>query len=280
MRWKKGRRSTNVEDRRGRPMRAGASIGGGAIIMALIAVFVLGQDPAEVIQQVGSGMQQQSSGPPAQRSEAENQAADFVSVVLADTEDTWNQLFRQAGGQYKVPKLVLYTRQVESACGLGTAAAGPFYCPGDDKLYLDLSFLGELQRMGAAGDFAVAYVIAHEVGHHIQNLTGVARQVQSTKQRLSKTDGNALQVKMELQADCFAGVWAHHANRQRQILEKGDVEEGLRAAAAVGDDHLQRQAGRRVTPEAFTHGTSQQRMSWFRRGLDSGEVNACDTFGS
>ncbi|NNF52142.1 MAG: zinc metallopeptidase [Gammaproteobacteria bacterium] len=279
MRWKKGRRSTNVEDRRGRPMRAGASIGGGAIIMALIAVFVLGQDPAEVIQQVGGGVQQ-SSGPAPQRSAAEEQAADFVSVVLADTEDTWGQIFRQAGGQYKVPTLVLYTDQVQSACGFGSAAAGPFYCPGDDKLYLDLSFLGELQRMGAAGDFAVAYVIAHEVGHHIQNLTGVARQVQSTKQRLSKADANALQVKMELQADCFSGVWAHHANRQRQILEPGDVEEGLRAAAAVGDDHLQRQAGRRVTPEAFTHGTSQQRMSWFRRGLDSGDANACDTFGS
>ena len=260
-------------------MRTGASIGGGAIIMALIAVFVLGQDPAEVIQQVGGGVQQQT-GPAPQRSAAEEQAADFVSVVLADTEDTWNQIFRQAGGQYKVPTLVLYTGQVQSACGFGSAAAGPFYCPGDDKLYLDLSFLGELQRMGAAGDFAVAYVIAHEVGHHIQNLTGVARQVQATKRQLSQADANALQVKMELQADCFSGVWAHHANRQRQILEPGDVEEGLRAAAAVGDDHLQRQAGRRVTPEAFTHGTSQQRMSWFRRGLDTGQVNACDTFGS
>ncbi len=262
-------------------MRAGASIGGGAIIMALIAVFVLGKDPAEVIQQVGSGMQQQqNSGPLPQRSAAEEQAADFVSVVLADTEDTWSQIFRQAGGQYKEPVLVLYTGEVQSACGFGSAAAGPFYCPGDDRLYLDLSFLGELQRMGAAGDFAVAYVIAHEVGHHIQNLTGVAREVQSAKRRMSKVEGNALQVKMELQADCFSGVWAYHANRQRQVLEPGDVEEGLRAAASVGDDHLQRQAGRRVTPEAFTHGTSEQRMSWFRRGLDTGNVNACDTFGT
>lgn len=277
MRWRKGRRSTNVEDRRGKPMRAGASIGGGAIIMALIAVFVLGQDPAEVIQQVGSSVQQQP-GPPQQRSAAENEAADFVSVVLADTEDTWNGLFRQAGSQYQLPSLVLYTAQVQSACGFGSAAAGPFYCPGDSKLYLDLSFLGELQRMGAAGDFAVAYVIAHEVGHHVQNLAGTARQVQAAKGRMSKADGNALQVRMELQADCYAGVWAHHAHRQRQILEPGDVEEGLRAAASVGDDHLQRQAGRRVTPEAFTHGTSEQRMTWFRRGLDTGRIEACDTF--
>lgn len=277
MRWKKGRRSQNVEDRRGRPIRAGAGIGGGAIIMALIAVFVLGQDPAEVIQQVGRGAQG-TSGQAPQRSAAEDQAADFVSVVLADTEDTWNALFRQAGGQYQLPTLVLYTQQVQSACGFGSAASGPFYCPGDSKLYLDLSFLGELQRMGAAGDFAVAYVIAHEVGHHIQNLAGTARQVQAARQRASKADGNALQVRMELQADCYAGIWAHHAQRERQILEQGDVEEGLRAAAAVGDDHLQRQAGRRVTPEAFTHGTSEQRMSWFRRGLDTGQIAACDTF--
>ena len=193
MRWKKGRRSQKVEDRRGRPMRAGAGIGGGAIIMALIAVFVLGQDPAEVIQQVGRGAQE-SSGPAPQRSAAEDQAADFVSVVLADTEDTWNALFRQAGGQYQLPTLVLYTQQVQSACGFGSAASGPFYCPGDSKLYLDLSFLGELQRMGAAGDFAVAYVIAHEVGHHIQNLAGTARQVQAARQRASEVEGNALQV--------------------------------------------------------------------------------------
>ena len=278
MRWRKGRRSTNVEDRRGAPLRAGASIGGGAIIMALIAVFVLGQDPAEVIQQIGSGVQQQSGSPP-QRPQAENEAADFVSVVLADTEDTWNGIFRQNGSRYQLPTLVLYTRQVQSACGFGSAAAGPFYCPGDSKLYLDLSFLGELQHMGAAGDFAVAYVIAHEVGHHVQNLAGIAHQVQAAKGRMSQADGNALQVRMELQADCYAGVWAHHAHQQRQILEPGDVEEGLRAAATVGDDHLQRQAGRRVTPEAFTHGTSEQRMAWFRKGLDTGQVGACDTFG-
>ena len=277
MRWEKGRRSSNVEDRRGSPMRTGASIGGGAIIVALIAVFVLGQDPAEVLQQVGS--MQQQSGPPAERSAAENQAADFVSVVLADTEDTWQSLFSQAGSRYQLPSLVLYTGQVQSACGLGSAAAGPFYCPGDSKLYLDLSFLGELQQMGASGDFAVAYVIAHEVGHHVQNLAGTARKVQAAKSRMSKADANALQVRMELQADCYSGIWAHHAQKQRQILESGDVEEGLRAAASVGDDHLQRQAGRAVHPESFTHGTSQQRMTWFRRGLDTGDLGACDTFG-
>lgn len=277
MRWEKGRRSTNVEDRRGQSVRAGAGIGGGAIIIALIAVFVFGQDPTEVIQQVGRSANTQSA-PPTPRSAEEEKAAEFVSVVLADTEDTWTGLFRAAGGQYQLPTLVLYSDQVQSACGFGSAASGPFYCPGDGKLYLDLSFLGELQRMGAAGDFAVAYVIAHEVGHHVQNLAGTARQVQAARQRLGKAEGNALQVRMELQADCYAGIWAHHAERERQILEQGDIEEGLGAAAAVGDDHLQRQAGRRVTPEAFTHGTSQQRMSWFRRGFDSGEVAACDTF--
>jgi len=187
-------------------------------------------------------------------------------------------LFQKGGGQYQLPKLVLFSGGVSSACGMASAAAGPFYCPGDNQLYLDLSFLAELQRMGASGDFAVAYVIAHEVGHHVQNQTGVARQVQARKQRMSQEEANALQVKMELQADCYAGVWAYHAD-QRNLLEDGDVEEGLRAASSVGDDHLQRQAGRRVTPESFTHGTSQQRMQWFEKGFETGNADGCNTFG-
>lgn len=282
MRWQKGRRSRNVIDRRGQPMRRAPAIGGGVIVLALIAAVFFGADPGTILETVG-GLNQASGparpGPAAQRPAAENEAAEFVSVVLADTEDTWNALFQQAGGRYQPPKLVLFSGSVSSACGMASSASGPFYCPGDSQLYLDLSFLAQLQSMGASGDFAVAYVIAHEVGHHIQNLSGVARQVQSAKQGMRQTEANALQVSMELQADCYAGVWAQHANR-RNLLDQGDIEEGLGAAAAVGDDHLQRQAGRRVTPEAFTHGTSKQRMQWFSRGFDAGNADLCDTFGS
>ena len=278
MRWQKGRRSRNVIDRRGQSVRKGPALGGGVIILALIAAVFFGADPRVVLETVG-GLQQTSapSQPAGPRPAAEDRAADFVSVVLGETERTWESIFQQAGSRYQPPKLVLFTDGVSSACGFASSAAGPFYCPGDNQLYLDLGFLSELQRMGASGDFAVAYVIAHEVGHHIQNLAGVARQVQATKQRLGQREANALQVRMELQADCYAGVWAHHAN-QRNLLEAGDIEEGLGAAAAVGDDHLQRMAGRRVTPESFTHGTSQQRMRWFRTGFDSGDPNQCDTF--
>lgn len=279
MRWRKGRRSRNVIDRRGQSPRRGPAVGGGVIILAIVAAVFFGADPAVILETVG-GMQQSSapSGPSGPRPAAENEAAEFVSVVLADTEDTWNTLFQKGGGQYQLPKLVLFSGGVSSACGMASAAAGPFYCPGDNQLYLDLSFLAELQRMGASGDFAVAYVIAHEVGHHVQNQTGVARQVQARKQRMSQEEANALQVKMELQADCYAGVWAYHAD-QRNLLEDGDVEEGLRAASSVGDDHLQRQAGRRVTPESFTHGTSQQRMQWFEKGFETGNADGCNTFG-
>ena len=279
MRWRDGRRSRNVIDRRGQSSRRGPAIGGGVIILGLVAALFFGVDPAVILETVG-GMQQSSapSGSSGPRPTGGNEAAEFVSVVLADTEDTWKALFQQGGGSYQLPKLVLFSDTVSSACGMASAASGPFYCPGDNQLYLDLSFLAELQRMGASGDFAVAYVIAHEVGHHVQNQTGIARQVQTRKQRMSQQDANALQVKMELQADCYAGVWAYYAD-ERNLLEQGDVEEGLRAASSVGDDHLQRQAGRRVTPESFTHGSSQQRMQWFRKGFETGNADGCNTFG-
>ncbi|MDH3589282.1 MAG: neutral zinc metallopeptidase [Gammaproteobacteria bacterium] len=279
MRWKKGRRSQNIDDRRGQTVRRGAGIGGGAIVIALLAAVFFGQNPATILEQLG-GMGATTSQVPAQRqSAASDEAADFVSVVLADTEDVWNQLFAQRGSRYRAPQLVLYSGATSTdACGLGQAAAGPFYCPGDYKLYIDLSFLNELKRLGAPGDFAFAYVVAHEVGHHVQNLAGTASEVRQAQARSSKAGQNALQVKMELQADCYAGVWAHHAHRERQILEKGDVEEGLAAAASVGDDRLQKAAGRRVHPESFTHGSSEQRSRWFYAGLESGNLEVCDTF--
>lgn len=277
MRWKSGRRSDNVEDRRGQraPMGRGIKIGGGTAIIALLFALLLGQDPTGILQQMNQG---QSAQVPTQANAAQDEAAEFVSVVLADTEDTWNQLFRAAGSRYIEPNLVLFSDAVQSACGYNTAATGPFYCPGDQKVYLDLSFLSELQRFGAHGDFAVAYVIAHEVGHHIQRIVGTEQKVRQTQRQVSQRQANQLSVAMELQADCYAGVWAHHAHRQRNILEQGDVEEGLNAAASVGDDRMQKMAGRRVQPEAFTHGSSEQRAYWFRRGLETGDTDQCDTF--
>jgi hypothetical protein len=200
-------------------------------------------------------------------------------VILADTEDTWTRVLGDRGGRYQAPRLVLFTEAVQSACGLSSAAVGPFYCPPDQKVYIDLAFFRELdERFGAPGDFAQAYVVAHEVGHHVQNLLGTADRVHAARSEASEADANALSVRMELQADCYAGVWAHHAATQRQMLEEGDVEEGLRAAAAIGDDTLQRRAQGRVAPESWTHGSSEQRVSWFRRGLESGRLDACDTF--
>ena len=283
MRWGKGRRSANIEDRRGRRVgRTAGGIGGVGLIVA-VGYLLLSGDPSMLIRQItgggGIGSQPQQTAP-AELSEQQKQLTEFVSVVLADTEDVWRGIFKQNNLTYQDPTLVLYTDQTPTACGTGQAAAGPFYCPGDRKLYLDLNFLGEMKRMGATGDFALAYVIAHEVGHHVQTLVGTADQVRQMQARSSKTEGNQLQVRMELQADCFAGVWAHHAQRQRQILEEGDIEEGIRAAAAVGDDHLQRMAGRRVVPEAFTHGSSEQRMDWLKRGLSTGDTNACNAFSS
>ena len=220
----------------------------------------------------------QQSAPVAQSAE-EQELVDFVSVVLADTEETWHTLFQQQGGTYREPVLVLFRDAVRSACGLGQAAMGPFYCPADHKLYIDLSFYSELKhRFEAPGDFAQAYVIAHEVGHHVQNLLGISSKVQQSRSGLGEADSNQLSVRLELQADCLAGLWAHHAHRSRQLLEEGDVEEGLAAASAIGDDRLQQQTGGYVRPDSFTHGSSAQRVKWFRTGLEQGNLSACDTF--
>lgn len=280
MRWRSGRRSQNVEDRRGmRVSRRGLAGGGiGTIVVVLVALY-LGVDPGVIMQGLPQGEVSQSSSEPYRPSPAEQELADFTSVVLADTEDTWHVIFRRSGQRYQEPNLVLFSGAVQSACGMAGAAVGPFYCPGDRKVYIDLSFFDELaSRFGAPGDFAQAYVIAHEVGHHVQTLLGVSDQVRSLQQRASRTQANATQVRMELQADCFAGVWANNAERARQILERGDIEEGLRAATAIGDDRLQKQTQGYVVPDAFTHGSSAQRVRWFKRGLASGNPNECDTF--
>lgn len=278
MRWQSGRRSENVEDRRG--MTGPVIVGGGlGTLLLVLLVMFLGGDPAALLQQ----QQQQApigAGQAGPLDPEEEKLADFVKVILADTEDVWTGLFREYGlGTYKKPKLVLFSGRVESACGYASAAMGPFYCPGDEKVYLDMSFFNELdQRFGASGDFAQAYVIAHEIGHHVQNQLGVSQEVQSMRARLSEEEFNALSVRLELQADYYAGVWAHHAQRQRQILEAGDIEEGIRAANAIGDDRLQRQAQGYVVPDAFTHGTSEQRVRWFTKGLQSGDPSQGDTF--
>jgi predicted metalloprotease len=262
---------------RGRAGRAGGIGGIGIIVIALIAIF-LGVDPSFVFQggsPPGSSYQQA----PAPRSAAAAELKDFVSVILADTEDTWHALFDQMDRTYQEPTLVLFSGAVDSACGTASAAVGPFYCPGDRQVYIDLGFYKELSdRFGAPGDFAQAYVLAHEVGHHVQTLLGISDQARSVRATLGEADANALSVRQELQADCFAGIWAHHADRSRQILEQGDIEEGLRAASAIGDDRLQRQAQGYVVPESFTHGSSAQRVRWFRTGFEEGELAACDTF--
>ena len=290
MKWEGGRQSDNVEDRRGDGGGGGGGRGGGmakggigVILIAVVAMF-LGLDPSMVLGLLGGGGQtatspQVSQQAPAKRPPEGDQMAKFVSVVLADTEDTWTGLFKQSGSQYKVPKLVLFRGAVQSACGRAEAAMGPFYCPGDQKVYIDLAFFDDLQRrFNAPGEFARAYVIAHEVGHHVQNLLGIADKVDAQRKRLSEVEYNKLQVRMELQADCLAGIWAHHANRTRNILERGDVEAAMAAATAIGDDRLQQQSRGYVTPESFTHGSSQQRVHWFRRGLDSGQIAQCNTF--
>ncbi len=277
MRWQRGRRSTNVDDRRGARVGRGVAGGGlGVLVIAVIALF-LGIDPSFLFQATGPAVP--TSGGSFTPSPEEERLAEFTSVVLADTEDTWNPLFRQMGRPYREPTLVLFSGAVRSACGMAGSAVGPFYCPGDQQVYIDLSFFSELQsRYGAPGDFAQAYVIAHEIGHHVQNLLGISGRVQNARRQGSEAEGNALSVLLELQADCLAGIWAHHADRARSILEAGDVEEALGAAAAIGDDRLQRQARGYVQPESFTHGTSEQRMRWFRRGIESGDLERCDTF--
>jgi predicted metalloprotease len=277
MRWESGRRSDNVEDRRGRRVTRGLAGGGiGALILVVVAML-FGVDPRLLLQGVPAGGGETVE--PYQPTPEEERLADFVRVVLGDTEDTWTALFQGAGGTYELPVLVLFSGAVRSACGYADAAVGPFYCPGDRKLYIDLSFYQEMQtRFGAPGDFAQAYVIAHEVGHHVQTLIGVADEVNAARRRVSQEEANALSVRQELQADCFAGVWAHHAQRVRNVLEQGDLEEALTAAAAIGDDRLQRQSQGHVVPETFTHGTSEQRVRWFREGFRTGDTARCDTF--
>jgi len=301
MRWQLGRRSRNVEDRRGGGARAGmrlpggmripgglgrgrggiargGGIGGIGLLILLALGWLLGVDPSFLLQDSSTGVPNQPA-PAGGQPPADDARAAFVSVVLADTEDTWHALFDERGGTYREPTLVLFSSEVQSACGFAQAALGPFYCPGDHKLYIDLSFFDELHsRFGAPGDFAQAYVIAHEVGHHVQNLLGIAPEVQAARQQAGEREANALSVLMELQADCFAGVWGYHADKSRNLLEEGDLEEGLNAAAAIGDDRLQRQSTGYVVPDAFTHGSSEQRVRWFRQGLSSGDPDSCDTF--
>jgi predicted metalloprotease len=280
MRWETGRRSDNVEDRRGvRISRKAAGGGLGTLVLVLVALY-FGVDPSIIINQSPISVPAPSSqSSPYSGSPEENRLADFVSVVLADTEDTWRALFRSMGKSYQEPNLVLFSGAVQSACGMASEAVGPFYCPADQKLYIDLSFYSDLKnRFGAPGDFAQAYVIAHEVGHHVQNLLGIAEKVHSLRSRVSEQEANKLSVMMELQADCLAGVWAHHADKARGILEAGDVEEALNAASSIGDDRLQRQSRGYVAPDSFTHGSSAQRQRWFTFGLETGDIGRCNTF--
>ena len=290
MKWEGNRESSNVEDRRGDDggagfggggLLGGRSIGIGTIVVALLGGWAFGINPLTLLGMLSGGaptaqVQQQR---PAQRPPADDRMAAFVSTVLADTEDVWKDLFAKSGTTYQEPRLVLFRGATQTACGQGQAAMGPFYCPGDQKVYIDLGFYETLKsRLGAPGDFAQAYVVAHEVGHHVQNLLGISGKMDQMRGRVSKTEYNALSVRLELQADCFAGVWANRAQRARQILEQGDVEEAMNAAAKIGDDALQRSGGGAVVPESFTHGTSAQRQRWFDTGLKNGSVKACDTF--
>ncbi|MGP0172131.1 KPN_02809 family neutral zinc metallopeptidase [Pseudomonas sp. NCHU5208] len=281
MRWQRGRRSDNVVDARG---RSGRRVGGGLSLgaVALIVAFGLltGQDPLQILGQIAGQASQPQVSQPANTPPAQDEQRDFVSAILGDTEDTWRELFQQAGKQYRDPQLVLFSGGVDSACGFASSAVGPFYCPGDQRVYLDMAFFREMeQRFAAAGDFAQAYVIAHEVGHHVQTLLGVSAKVNAARQRGKRIEGDGgLLVRQELQADCLAGVWAHHAQRRHAWLEPGDLEEALNAASAIGDDRLQKQARGQVVPDAFTHGTSQQRVRWFSTGFDTGQPGRCDTF--
>lgn len=283
MDFRNGRESRNVEDRRaqgGRRLGGGGKIGIGTILLALVAMY-FGIDPSVVLNTAGTGAPPaiESSAPGQPRPAAEDEMARFVSMVLADTEDTWGPIFQSGGLQYREPGMVLYSGATRSACGVGQAEMGPFYCPADGKVYLDLSFFEDLhRRFGAPGDFAQAYVIAHEVGHHVQHLLGILDRVQQTRQRVAEREANELSVRLELQADCLAGIWAHHADRSRQVLEAGDIEEGLAAASAVGDDRMQKRAQGYAVPDSFTHGSSAQRSRWFRNGLQSGDLRSCDTF--
>jgi len=295
MRWKSGRRSQNVEDRRSqKSSRMG--IGGGSPLLRLLPMLlgkrfgkwgmlivaaIVGAQYFGINIPFLSGSSNLSSSQTQSQpiSAAQQELADFVSVVLGDTEDTWNPIFEQMGKRYQEPSLVLFSGSVKSACGMASAAVGPFYCPGDKKVYIDLSFYDDLRkRHGAPGDFAQAYVIAHEVGHHVQTLLGISNQVRQAQSKASRAQSNQLSVRQELQADCFSGIWAHHANRVRNVIEPGDIEEALTAASAIGDDTLQKQSQGYVRPESFTHGSAEQRVRWFKQGLETGNVKSCDTF--
>jgi len=300
MRWRGNRQSSNIEDRRGkRAVRTGISGGSGGILRLLpvalrflgvkgtlvVAAIVIGYGlfTGSLTQILGGGSFQglptTQSKQPVRQSEEERELVQFMSVVLADTEDTWHALFKEMGGKYREPRLVLFRESVNSDCGLGSSQMGPFYCPLDQKVYIDLSFYEDLKRRyKAPGDFAQAYVLAHEIGHHVQTLTGISKKVREAKKGLTRVNANQLSIRQELQADCFAGIWAHHANRSRKILEAGDIEEGLAAASAIGDDRLQKQSQGYVTPDSFTHGSSKQRVQWFQTGLAKGTLKACDTF--
>jgi len=289
MRMDDQRESDNLEDRRGSGMGGGGGLrlgggrlGLGTIAIALIASYFLGINPLTVLSMLsGGGMPaiEQSAPPPAHKPPASDETAIFVSKVLASTEDTWNEVFRASGRQYEEPKLVLFSGVTPTACGTGQSAMGPFYCPGDQKVYIDLTFFRELKsRFKAPGEFAQAYVVAHEVAHHVQNQLGIADKVSQARQRAGKAEANALSVRMELQADCLAGVWGKHTDTMKGVLEPGDLEAALNAASAIGDDRLQQQAQGRIVPESFTHGSSEQRVRWFKRGFESGDMNQCNTF--
>ena len=289
MRWRSGRQSNNVEDYRG-SNRSGGGRGGFRIGLIGTAAIVLigwymGANPLQLIGLVGGantllggigGSETTSTTP--QGGALSDDGGKFVSVVLGTTEDVWNPLFQQMGKRYQEPKLALFEGEIDSACGFSTAASGPFYCPGDNKVYIDLSFFRELKALGTSGEFAQAYVLGHEVGHHFQNLLGITDEVSRLQARMSQRDGNALSVALELQADCYAGVWAHHANQTSVQLDSNDIEDAVKAAASIGDDRLQGMSGKRVNPDSFTHGSSRQRMEWFQRGVQSGDMRQCDTF--
>lgn len=271
MRWKGGRRSSNVSDRRA---GAGVAVGGGLGGIALVVLYlVLGGDPAQLQQGEGAA----GGAPPAA---AQDERLDFASVILASTEGVWTRTFDAAGMRYRPPSMVVFSGRTPSACGMGSSAMGPFYCPADETIYLDLTFFDDLARLGGPGDFAAAYVIGHEVGHHVQTLLGTSDEVRRQQSSASEAEANALSVRLELQADCYAGVWAYRSERERRWLEPGDVNEGLAAAAAIGDDRLQRRSGGEVVPESFTHGTAAERQRWLRTGLETGDAEACDSAGS
>lgn len=285
MRMDDYRNSDNVEDRRGSRSSGGLRLGGGrmglgTIAIALVASYFLGVNPMTVINMLaGGGMPAMEQQAPASAPPANDPTAQFVSKVLASTEDTWNAAFREMGRQYQEPKLVLFSGMTPTACGTGQAAMGPFYCPGDQKVYIDLAFFREMkEKFRAPGEFAQAYVVAHEVGHHVQHLLGISDQVQRARQQSGEKEANALSVRLELQADCLAGVWGKRTDSMADVLDPGDLQAALTAASAIGDDRLQQQAQGRIVPESFTHGSSEQRMRWFKRGFDSGDFNQCNTF--